>query len=129
MLNLCCLRCRETKGSDHDAQCDQRQPQPDALETSAADAKQQQPGWTEAADVDQWHIREALKAIIARNQYLQLKAFCHWVRRKNAEQRADADDMLADWLKMDANIMSLRRYREDTRYNKIGHSPNRPLGR
>ena len=97
MLNLCCLRCRETDGSDHDAQCDKRQPQPDALETSAADAKQQQPGWTEAADVDhllrraEWHIREsakhirestkaveALKAIIARNQYLQLKAFCHW---------------------------------------------------
>ena len=44
MLNLCCLRCRETDGSDHDAQCDKRQPQPDALETSAADAKQQQPG-------------------------------------------------------------------------------------
>ena len=43
MLNLCCLRCRETNGSDHDAKCDQRQPQPDALETSAADAKQQQP--------------------------------------------------------------------------------------
>ena len=43
------------------------------------------------------------------------------VRRKNAEQRADADDMLADWLERDANIMSLRRYQEDTRYNKIGH--------
>ena len=152
MLNLCCLRCRETNGSRHDAQCDQRQPQPDALETSAADAKQQQPGWTEAADVDhllrcaEWHIREstkhirestkaveALKAIIARNQYLQLKAFCHWVRRKNAAQRADvpssADDMLADWSKMEADIMSPRSYREDTRYNKIGHSPNPPLGR
>ena len=41
------------------------------------------------------------------------------VRRKNAEQRADRDDMLADWLERDANIMSLRRYQEDTRYNKI----------
>ena len=84
MLNLCCLRCRETNGSDHDAKCDQRQPQPDALETSAADAKQQQPS---------------------------------------------ADDMLADWLKIDADIMSPRSYQEDTRYNKIRPSPNRPLGR
>ena len=119
LLNLCCLRCRETNGSRHDAQCDQRQPQPDALETSAADAKQQQPGWTEAADVDQWHIREALKAIIARNQYLQLKAFCHWVRRKNAAQRArvpsSADDMLEDWSNMEADIMSPRSYQRDTR--------------
>ena len=149
MLNLCCCRCRKTGGSDHDTQCDERQLQLDALETSAADAKQQQPGWTEAADVDhllwcaEWHIREstkaveALKAIIARNQYLQLKAFGHWVRRKNAAQRADvpqsADDMLADWLKMDVDSMSPRSYQEDTRYvtryNKIGPSPNRPLGR
>ena len=152
----------ETKSSDHDAKCDQRQPQPDALETSAADAKQQQPGWTEAADVHQRH-----------NKYLQLKAFYHWrsilrtqwiidqqtptqwiiaecmklpleiagwallykamnknlalptmrpeARRKNAEERADEDDMLADWLANHANIMSLRRYQKDTRYNKIGH--------
>jgi len=85
MLNLCCLRCRETNGSRHDAQCDQRQPQPDALETSAADAKQQQPG--------------------------------------------KEDDMLADWSKMTAKIMSPRSYQRDTRYNKIGHSPNQPLGR
>ena len=41
------------------------------------------------------------------------------VRRKNAE-----DDMLADWLERDADIMSLPMYQEvlkDTRYNKIGH--------
>ena len=67
----------ETKSSDHDAKCDQRQPQPDALETSAADAKQQQPG--------------------------------------------KEDDMLADWSKMKANIMSPRSYQRDTRYNKTGH--------
>ena len=86
LLNLCCLRCRETNGSRHDAQCDQRQPQPDALETSAADAKQQQPS---------------------------------------------ADDMLADWLRADAkrDIMSPRSYQRDPRSNKIGHSPNQPLGR
>ena len=68
---------------------------------------------------------EALKAIIARNQYLQLKAFCHWVRRKNAAQRArvpsSADDMLEDWSKMEADIMSPRSYQRDTRYNKTGH--------
>ena len=151
----------ETKSSDHDAKCDQRQPQPDALETSAADAKQQQPGWTEAADVHkrhkylqlkafyhwrsilrtqwiidqqtptQWIIAECLKLPLqiagwallykAMNKNLALPAMRPEVRRKNAEERADEDDMLEDWLANHANIMSLPRYRKDTRYNKIKH--------
>ena len=111
------------------------QQQQRGTETSAADgpadAKQQQPGWTEAADVDQWH-----------NKYLQLKTFYHWRSILRTQwiidqqtptqwiiaecmrlplQRADEDDMLADWLANRANIMSLQRYQKDTRYNKIKH--------